>query len=1136
LTGTAVCFPQMPGHVQFHLDKTTFVDRNVTHNQHNTTDRADLQSSFAMAYVAVAGEEHEAHRRDSLSVPSSPLQAQSFESPLGKPLRPDFNDMDSPVLFMDQQHEDGSLSTGGLSNTIQSVFSRTRSTSYDQLDGDDYLGSNCTSPVFSAGSRSARCDDLIPRRQRCNTDRNNLTPSSAFSPTDEEHSRGHSLSRSSSPPQLPLRTASRKGKLRHPTPDLQTLQGAYMSNVQRLERSAEELSMTSSIDDAIKKLHDEQKQLDHSRRSSLLALSVDVPGIIRQFSNASSIVDVNNAARSGGYSPGGFNIPTLKDHFPQTGTRGRSASKSSNVDARPEPELEGRPLASFVGRSLPPSRDGLPIQENKAGEASNILKNEVVGATTITGPALGSFTSFEPTPFSGAPQYINQERKSTDRPDTSASTTTFDQAQRMFQDFDGQHYTPEPEELLDISPPGASGETDRRQARMSTLSLANMAPRERPKTYVDPGNGQKMVYYPAPVPMVIQLPQRLSKVPPSAIKDKRRTQVMSTIPPIARQSAPWLTDLQEVEHEQEEVIDRCQQRKSAANLPAQLRASTFFDAPGPPQTLEIKGKSAVNTLESLLDASVYAPVNAYTDHPFSGPVGNEVYGRTNVRASRNIQSNSRPNSSDGPKKRSSTFNLLPGKRNTSYEDDEIETLNRRRNTLSGILGFNKSQDKDQTSLMEDNDQKDHEEHEDTAEEDFRGIESNNMYIGAPTTLLAELQIRKQEQKSRTRALSSYPNGMHSTLLEMDAVAQVQKKSRGQKRVTLAWEDKFEDEVQADEDEDVPLGVLFPAAQKARTQNDQNRPMGLIERRELEDNEPLARRRERLLGIPRAQPQNQRASTMLNFRTGVLDEDENETLAQRKARLQALGRTSTGLPATRPVSGAFTSELLGQFGGDENQKPPDEEDDDEEETLAQRRRRLLAEKEARKLVEATGIPSNEAPEATRPALKTSTSMGDLLAANPIGAQRQSSYGGTERGLLGMHEKQSMNRSSILLGYNADQTKGKGQQHRTSTMMGQNQAQREPIRSSTYPIKPTSQVYSNPQYIANTSQMQFPLGSNNPYAAYGGMMGQDVGFGGYMNNPMATNFLQLQARLQQNGAQMTQAQMDFVERWRSNVAYP
>src|SRR2546421_6837372 len=129
-----------------------------------------------------------------------------------------------------------------------------------------------------------------------------------------------------------------------------------------------------------------------------------------------------------------------------------------------------------------------------------------------------------------------------------------------------------------------------------------------------------MVYYPAPVPMMLNLPQKLSKEPTSR-RERRRLQGISEIPDEMRKSAAWL---------QGESADRLGSSRSTqalVGLPPQLRASAFFDQPAATQHVVVKEASAVATLDSILDASAHAPVSAFTDHPIVGNVGKEVYGK-----------------------------------------------------------------------------------------------------------------------------------------------------------------------------------------------------------------------------------------------------------------------------------------------------------------------------------------------------------------------------------------------------------------------------------------------------------------------------------------------------------------------------
>jgi hypothetical protein len=938
-----------------------------------------------------------------------------------------------------------------------------------------------------------------------------------------------------------LRTTSgRIIALRHPTPDLQTLQGAYTSNIEHLEKTAERLSMTSSIEDAIKELHDEQKRSD-SRRSSLLS-SQGMQAVSRQLSNASSIVEVNSAARSGGFSPAGY---IMSPGGSLTTGSGRGRSFSSKF--RPEPELEGRPLDSFVNMqsSISPSSPAF-------SPSAAIAEMDEPSST---------FTKSMADLLASPPEA--EERTATafeepDRPTTPASINTFEQ-EKMFSDFDGIHSAPPQQRTVSGNESNNSNNTQRRLSSGNRLSMA------RPKSYADPSTGQQMVYYPAPVPMMLNLPPKLSKNPSSQTRNKRRSQVLSSIPPAARQSAIWLPDVLEDEDaaelaeddmaQQQEYIPQHQRAsmggrrltQDLSHLPPQLRANAYFDLPAANQTIELKEQSAVATLDSILDASAFAPVSAFTDHAFAGRLGAEVYGREIMKHSRTSTNLADPQS----KRRTSTFNILLRGRRGSSSDLLDSGAEKRRATMSGVV-------ESKIRLpIEDDDEDDHatsplqgseKAKGEGDEESDEGQRDDELYHGPPTTLLAELQLRKQQQKQRTRPLlSAFPNGMHSTLLEMDAVAQVEQKSRKQKRINLAWEDPSVQQLGdgAEDDEDVPLGMLY-AKEEVR---DPNRPMGLMERRDMEDNEPLSRRRDRLQG---RQPMP-RASTMMHISSPLPTEEEGETLAERVHRLKEQTAAENGLPAARPVSGDFTTELMSQFGGNlldvKNPNGKGKETStslgpEEEETLGQRRKRLQAERVAReKEVAAGAVPGTDQP-AQRPEINKRRSMADLLQAHPAaGASRNVSYEKPVGGLLGLHEKASAQRSSTMFDFNIAGA-GLGNPGRTKEVSAAG------FRNGVYndgqggiiPPTQSQQMQNGFNGVGFGNQPMFPqpsLGTGmwgpqmfpNPYAvAYPGMPMQM----GYMPAMNGMNMNMNMGMGMSMGMQpLNQGQIDMVERWRQSV---
>ena len=838
----------------------------------------------------------------------------------------------------------------------------------------------------------------------------------------------------------PHRTVSREGSvLRHPTPDLQSIQGAYMSNVERLERSAERLSLSSSgIGEEIRKMREEQRKSD-SRRSSVLSSPVDDEGdrdrdqsLNRQTSYgygshaSNSIVGTNNIARSGGFSPaayfasprGSVRSGSWSQH---ASVKERSASYGPRLTQLSEPEQEGKPLDSPLSSRLVPvaSEPDLPASPLRVVNDENYNLDDVE-----------------------IPHTQSEITDTNPEPDPRPSTDTFRQANGLFADFDGVHTEYHSEKDVESEPV--------QNRRVSSQPR----PASRIMSYIEPPPGENMVYYPAPVPMMLNLPKRLSKLPQAAEREKRRTQLLGNLPVDARKSAAWLPDMRESSDEASQPGEgsmKADKRRTMADIPPQLRATMFFDQPAVRHDIELKGDSAVETLDSILDASAYAPVSAFTDHPFAGRAGADVYNKEVTR--------SRASALPTPQKRRSTIDLLSNRiSSTDVLDDAKKSPNvlRKRNSNPNLLENTKSRNSSLLSLgnfgkrkssgqqIEDAEgsheieaadkhgedaplQTPDDDHEVAAAEDsyfhdaleepeeqthVENEEPAAEFEGAPSTLLAELQMRKAQQKLRNRtAATAFPNGMHSTLLQLDAVDQLQKQKRKQQHTKLAWEDPnaYHPGIENEDDEDVPLGVLFAGrqidnAEKARRM-DEDRPLGLIARREMEDNEPLSHRRARLRGedpvVRDPSPDKRNSMYTLdlpdfgdnnlgaNSTVAVEDNQENETLGQRLRRLKA-----TQIPAqTRPVSNDFASEMMSQFGGPSPSIQPPQgqapstapqtstQTPDQEETLGQRRKRLQAEAANQSRQTSGGGDSNPANAALPAQPSKRRSMADILSAHP-----------------------------------------------------------------------------------------------------------------------------------------------------------
>lgn len=699
-------------------------------------------------------------------------------------------------------------------------------TSYDRVEEDDY--------ELADPSRRSNSLRHLPRLD-----------TSARSPSPD--------------PLLRSPTTDHPVPLSHPTPDLQSLQGAYVGNVERLERSAECLSSSSAdIGSEIRKMDQEQKKRSCSSASN------------------SIVTRVSDFSSTG---------PTSLVHGPAHGVSRLRPASSSHLAQITEPEYEQSygelPDRTRTTPTLPPLQT-LPFIQN-----DSFLHGQ--NATVVSGHEV-------------------------ERPSTAASNDTFQQAKTLFTDFDGVHFISHEsghESLPNVSltkPPLATGS----------------------ESHKEPHPGESMVYYPAPVPRMLNLPPRLSRRP-IAEREKRRNQLLDSVPLENRKSAPWLSG----QNQEEEKNNR--QSQIAADLPAHLRASVFFEQPSASVNIEANQSSAVATLDSILEASAHAPVTAFTDHPFAGHLGSEVYGRSK-------QKSGLKDPTDQKKKRQSR-NKLVSRRYPLHEGHEAGSaaLGESEDDAGGVHEPTSLRNDASDDVRSDYDESSAEENTSddrswSGDQEPGDEDEDPGYVGPPNTLLAELQLRKQELKQRSRTAANSA-GLHSTLLELDAVAQKQSEHRRQKRITLAWESPDLDKPEDDDNEDVPLAMLYP--DKANL-SEGARPLGLMEKRELEDAEPLSRRRARLRGeapVDRPVRLKTRASTMdFQHPAEPVDSDsgdEGETLGQRLKRMKAQNRPSMA------AESEFATEVLAEISHVTGDAENDEKEGtaQETETLAQRRARL-----------------------------------------------------------------------------------------------------------------------------------------------------------------------------------------------------
>ncbi|CAN9364993.1 unnamed protein product [Alternaria alternata] len=956
--------------------------------------------------------------------------------------------------------------------------------------------------------------------------------------------------------------------LRHPVPDLQSLQGAYVGNINRLEEHAERMSEAGSdLQEEIRKTYSELKLTD-SRRSSLRDIhSPDEP--TRQAStrsrgvsissHANSIVDLNGNARWGGYSPGGYITSPAGSLRSGTGPwpkpsnsvqRQRSESKASRLGQIVHPEeveeesYQHQNEQGDEGSSASPPQRKVSSFTRIFDEVANGLPEELRNSIQLGRPDPDELTH-EDTHY----QYADH-RDLPDRPPTAASTDTTHQARTLWQDFDGVHCPDTVEE--EPEPSHHSRQSSYAHSRHSSNPQSFMH-RQNPSVHSigAPPPDDGMVFYPAPVPKMLNLPKRLSQLPNMNQQAKRRTQLLETMQTEHRKSMPLLGD---------NLMDAKPNKKSRQSLmalPPQLRASAYFDnRAAPAQEFAVKGESAEDTLESILDASANAPVSAFTDHPFAGHVGNEVYGPEHKRKSSKLPEV--PPTLQQTQRRSS-FNILDTdhnakgerlkklkKRNSSADMNLLlvkasesrmslgDQLEERDEDARGPAGHDP--DASRPSFEEGHPEDAYEEEESSEEEGEPEPE-----YGAPTTLLAELQIRKAKQQTRKmNYVTLMEQGLidgRQTLLQMNDVAEAEKQRRIRKRVNLAWEAPVEE----DSDDDVPLGVLYK--QTAPPQMRQ-KSMGLIEQRELEDREPLSSRRNRLLG---ADP-NQRRTQYLGASTSQInipqittpdpdsDEEPGESLADRMRRIKEKKERETALGDVRKstVSDDFASEMMSKFGapeatGQEQSKdapaaPVPAEEEEEEETLGQRR----AQSPSRSCRPEENRPRNLAPTV-------------LVSLPPTVSQTSSPP--TPSTLTTKLARSQMSSSSLTFPKEAFCTQIYGSMDPLLKGVGNNQKDDDDI-----PLGQKIQAYKNAQnpMMMNGQQrmstmpqqgmmgMQMPMQMNSmqqPMMGQMGPMGMQMGMqqpgmmqqNPMMGMPMQMNGMGMQMPMQMNGMQMGGMQM-------------
>ena len=581
------------------------------------------------------------------------------------------------------------------------------------------------------------------------------------------------------------------------------------------------------------------------------------------------------------------------------------------------------PRASRSSHQLPP----LPV-------STSILdpEDQAFGFTSPEDvhPAFRHSQSYPELPPPPKVDHAREQREY--RPATSATNIG-----DLFEDFDGVHFNLDhPSNQFSVAPPLRPPQHRQRPSQHSIHPTS-------PHSHSNSQGSSNLVFYPAPVPAMLNLPPTLSKPKPAAnnrhsrhipdnvdLTSNRRsvaypgTGATGPTPDkgMSRRSAaypgegaPGPTPDKDIHRRSVAALDQAANRRSIANLPPALRASQFFDTQAIPQ-IEVKEDSAVATLDGILDASAKAPPAAFTDHPITG--GAVPYRPNKNRSSMHLSSG--PNN-DYRNSVAITVKLHPGESPRSSMEDETHQDARSHLNPETNEYHDAGNQRRYSGLSE----------------DFGPQPDSD---GLPTTLLAELESRKAQQRLRTRtAASAFPGGIRSTLLQLDAVAQVQKEARSKKKTHLAWEEHGDGDEDDDQDADVPLGLLYAVAPSAQKRRDDEVPLGLLMKKEMEDAEPLSKRRERLRGQNghAAQPQPKIFLDVPGLGGGseasaadAHEEVEGETLKDRMKRLKEKKEFGTG-----SLGMEFASPSEGNSSAAKQERAPPVE----EETLAQRRRRL-----------------------------------------------------------------------------------------------------------------------------------------------------------------------------------------------------
>lgn len=309
-----------------------------------------------MAYNAISQADLEVVSNEADSTPSHSPSPQPLSQRNGfQQLPPDAAENLGTDGHLQPARPEDDISVGHLVSMIRSMSSA----SYDMVDdedieddGDDDDGNNNSGEAVVPKSNVPR--RALPPIDTSTAVAGNQQPQSApvgTSPNDEK---------------LPLQSpiSDHPVPLSHPTPGLQSLQGAYLGNVERLEMSAERMSASSDIASEIRRMDLEQK-----RRSSSASV-------------ANSVVARNhNLSTANGLSPTGTH-PSLRGSIRST-TRPSSSQLEQVSEYGHENDQEPRqlrlprvPVITQPPSAMPYGHDQLYARDHEIDRLASVTSND----------------------------------------------------------------------------------------------------------------------------------------------------------------------------------------------------------------------------------------------------------------------------------------------------------------------------------------------------------------------------------------------------------------------------------------------------------------------------------------------------------------------------------------------------------------------------------------------------------------------------------------------------------------------------------------------------------------------------------------------------------------------------------------